>query len=78
MEFKKALLYPIEITASENSGYLVKIGCAMYVFTDKGHLASFITEYITNPEEIRKAYYNNRGNQPREEMPEQPTVGLHW
>lgn len=56
MELGKAINYEIHIMPSANKGFVVHIGCGMFVAADKASLKDQLGEYLDNPQKFEKAY----------------------
>jgi len=64
MEFGNPLPYDINITGSNNKGFIVKTGCCTSVFTDKKEMLAAIADYINDPEKAEKEYAASNKNCP--------------
>jgi len=58
LEFKKVLPHDIHITSSANGGYIVTVGCCITVFNTAIELFGALEDYILDPKEIERRYYN--------------------
>ena len=64
---KRAIKHRITIEASDNNGFLVRIGCGTFVAETKKSLLAKLTEYLEDPEKLEAKYY---------EMGEGPNYGI--
>jgi len=67
IEFGSSIPYDIRITGSGNKGFIVNVGCATCVFSNKTEVLEAIGDYLDNPEQVEKAYnesIKNRNPQP--------------
>lgn len=60
MKFKKAIPHEIHIRPSGNSGYIVTVGCGIFVYSDPAELLVDLGDYLDNPEAALAEY--NREN----------------
>lgn len=67
MKFGKAIPYDILITATDNLGFNVKVGCCNVVFTDKDEVLSALGYYFGNPKVMEKEYNKAVGSPDAEE-----------
>ena len=69
IEFSIAIPHTVSITASDNGGLIVMIGCVTMTYTDPDTLLQDLARYLRDPEEIEQQYREIclRG------QPEQPT-----
>ena len=56
MKLRKLIRHKIIIEASANEGFIVKVGCGIFVFAGKKSLIAGIEEYLDNPEKWEKEY----------------------
>ena len=66
MKFKMAIPYRIEISASENEGFIVQVGCSRLCYTDKKLLLRDLEEYLNDPEKVEKLRNEDLNCNPRE------------
>jgi len=62
IEFGNPLPYDIRICGSSNQGFIVTVGCATCVYTNKTDLLEAIGDYLDDPEKVEKAYNDSRKN----------------
>jgi hypothetical protein len=62
MIFGKALPHQISITPTNNFGYFVKVGCAIFSYNDPEKLIEDFSAYIRNPKNFEEKYNENNGN----------------
>lgn len=58
----------ISITASDNQGFMVQVGCANLIYSDIDDLVRDLREYVEDPKEMEKTYTNQ--TEVPEEAPE--------
>ena len=80
MKFGKLINYGVTIHPTHNEGFIVKVGCAEFSFTNKNDLLIALEEYLDNPGEYEKEYNKVVGQtaEPdtgRAETAEQPATG---
>ena len=56
MKFGKLINYGITIRPTHNEGFIVKVGCAEFSFTNKDDLLMALKVYLDNPEKYEKEY----------------------
>ncbi len=56
MEFGNSLPHDINISGSNNKGFIVRAGCCTSVFTDEKKMLEAIAEYIKDPAKAQKEY----------------------
>jgi len=67
MKLGKAINYKIIIEPSDNEGFIAKVGCGKFVFTDKGALISAMGEFLEHPEKWEGTYNKLLGNEAADE-----------
>ena len=60
--FKKAIPFNIEISASCNRGFIVKVSCATLVFVDSDSLLRDLKKYLDDPNELLEKYEKHTGS----------------
>ena len=50
-------IYDIHIHQVDR-GYTVQVGCKTFAFEEKDRLLAYLTDYIKNPEDVLKKYYD--------------------
>lgn len=56
MKLKKRLKRDIVIKASDNDGFIVKVGCAEFSYSDHHVMCRDLAEYLSNPKKYEKAF----------------------
>ena len=56
MEFGKAIKYGILIEPTDNKGFIVKVGCGTFAFSNKEDLKEAFNGYMDDPEGFEKKY----------------------
>lgn len=59
LEFGRAIPHIINITPSDNKGFIVKIGCGTLAFSNKDDMIEAFQEYLNNPKDTEKRYTDN-------------------
>lgn len=59
IEFGKAINHQVTITAADNKGYLVQIGCKVFAFSEAEGVIDLVSEYIRNPKGTEERYYRS-------------------
>jgi len=59
---KRAIKHKITIEASDNNGFLVRIGCGTFVAETKKSLLAKLTEYLEDPEKLDEKYKEIAGS----------------
>ena len=67
MELKKLFNYDVVISASDNEGLIVKIGCGTFCYSGAASFLHDLKEFLKDPETWEKKY-----NQSRQDRPDQP------
>lgn len=75
MKLGKRIKYKIEIDPTLNYGFVVKVGCGLFAFSNAKDLQTGLDEYLKNPEKFEKEYNDLQGATAEEvtEQPVQPT-----
>ena len=73
MEFGRVISHNILIEASNNNGFIVKVGCGRFAFSDTRSLIEALQEYLDNPLDVAKKYSFGCGEQPTRDEAEPPT-----
>ena len=60
IEFGNPLPYDIRIGGSSNQGFIVVVGCATCIYTDKQTMLDAISEYIDDPKKVEQEYNKSR------------------
>jgi len=68
MKFGKLIKYNIEIIATDNEGFYVKVGCGRFSFSSKDDLLKGLSDYLDDPEASEKLYNEIPGNIPTNEV----------
>ena len=66
MRFENKLKYQITITGSSNGGYIVRIGCAEFIFSAITVLLDTLKEYLEDPIKINQEYDKAFGYPPEQ------------
>jgi hypothetical protein len=56
MKFGKAINYIITITPTINKGFIAKVGCAIFCYSDAGALLKDLDEFLSDPIKLEKEY----------------------
>jgi hypothetical protein len=64
MEFGKAINYIITITPTSNKGFIAKVGCATFCYSDKESLLKDLDEFLSDPMKLEKEYNGTDSNVP--------------
>ena len=56
IHFGKVTKYDINISPTNNKGFIVRVGCCNAVFNKVDDMLNAIKEFLENPEEVEKAY----------------------
>ena len=68
MEIKKMFNRDIVVSASDNNGIIVKIGCGIFCYTAIDSFLGDFREYLENPEGWEKKYNSTRTEPACEEV----------
>ena len=77
MEIKKMFNRDITVSASDNNGIIVKIGCGMFCYTAVDSFLDDLRVYLEDAEGWEKKYNSNRPEmtEPAREETVQPVLG---
>jgi len=64
MQFRKAIIGDVIITPSHNNGFIVKVGCGIFIFESVAQMCSELANYLNNPNEYQKEYEQKFGIRP--------------
>jgi hypothetical protein len=64
MKFGKAINHEIRITPTNNNGFIAKVGCATFCYSDKESLLKDFDEFLSDPMKLEKEYNETDGNAP--------------
>ena len=68
----RAMDYDIVISASDNLGFIVKIGCATAVAEDEAHLFEVLKTYLSDPKAAGMMYAKNSRATEERPLPSRP------
>lgn len=74
MKFGKAINYKIIIEATDNKGFIAKVGCGIFAFSNKEDLKEAFNTFIDHPESFEKKY-NYETKDTGEESPTRRELG---
>ena len=72
MNFGKAINHKIYIDPSGNNGFVVTVGCGVFVYTDTKQLIADLETYLANPEWMEKEYNMSQPNVTQEVQCDDP------
>ena len=69
MELGKLFNYDFVVSASDNKGIIVQVGCARFCFSSSDDFLSALSKIIKDPEKWEKEYDSSRGPTPEAVVP---------
>ena len=72
MEFGKAINHIITITPTNNNGFIAKVGCGTFCYSDKESLLKDFDEFLSDPIKLEKKYNSTDGNVPTADVTRAP------